>query len=75
MTAIDGAVLLGPDGVCHAIGVILDGLAGDRGDPERGARFNSAVRYVDSRQEVCLAIVVSEDKTLDVIEKDSQSSD
>ena len=42
---VDGAVLLGPDGRCHAFGVILDGAATDHGDPARGSRYNSAVRY------------------------------
>ncbi len=67
VTAIDGAVLLGPDAVCHAIGVILDGLATPNGDPARGARFNSAVRYVEAQMKPCLAIVVSEDGGVDLI--------
>jgi hypothetical protein len=66
VTPIDGAVLLGPDCVCHAIGVILDGLATPYGDPSRGARFNSALRYVWAHQP-CLAIVVSEDGGVDLI--------
>lgn len=69
LTPIDGAVLLGQDGVCHAIGVILDGLATEEGDSSRGARFNSAVRYVESRPdtEACVVIVVSEDGGVDII--------
>jgi hypothetical protein len=47
LTGIDGAVLVDSSGCCHAIGVILDGLATPRGNPARGARFNSAVRYVE----------------------------
>jgi hypothetical protein len=46
-TAIDGAILLDPDAVCHAVGVILDGPGSYQGNPARGARFNSAVRYVN----------------------------
>lgn len=38
LTPIDGAVLIGPDAVCHAIGVVLDGMATDKGDAGRGAR-------------------------------------
>jgi hypothetical protein len=45
LTDIDGAVRLDVQGICHAIGVILDGrvseqgtLVGNRG---RGARYNS----------------------------------
>jgi len=61
LTTIDGAVILSPDGTCFAIGAILDGLASEEGDPARGARYNSAVRYVKSSQADCLAVVVSED--------------
>ncbi len=67
LTSIDGAVLLDAEGRCHAIGVILDGLASQHGTPERGARYNSAWRYVDSRQASTLAVVISEDGMFDVI--------
>lgn len=48
LTTIDEAVRLGPDGMCHAIGIILDGRARGHGDPARGSRLNSAVRYAES---------------------------
>lgn len=70
LTGIDGAVLVDTRGHCHAIGVILDGLASEHGDPARGARFNSAMRYVRSameRQIPTFAIVVSEDGGVDLI--------
>jgi hypothetical protein len=70
LTGIDGAVLVGTDGFCHAIGVILDGQATEKGDPGRGARFNSAIRYVESAKDrgiSTMAIVVSEDGGMDVI--------
>ncbi len=67
VTAIDGAVLLDPDGYCYSIGVILDGKATGNGDSARGARYNSAVRYVASSAHPCMAIVVSEDGLLDVL--------
>ncbi len=67
VTGIDGAVLVDPEGVCHAIGVILDGRASRRGDPARGARFNSAVRYVDGSEHRALAIVISEEGGVDLI--------
>ncbi len=70
VTAIDGAVLASPNGVCHAIGVILDGLATQKGSSSRGARYNSAVRYVEtSRTQFgfpCLAVIVSEDGMIDL---------
>ena len=67
LTPIDGAVILTPKGICHAIGTILDGRATEKGNPARGARFNSAVRYVESRSAPCLAVVVSEDGGIDLI--------
>ena len=67
VTSIDGAVLLDPDGYCYSIGVILDGRASGRGDSTRGARYNSALRYVESSTYLCLAVVVSEDGLVDVI--------
>lgn len=65
-SAIDGSILMDPQGRCHAIGVILDGLANDHCTPSRGSRFNSAVRYVRSGNVRRLAIIVSEDRTVDV---------
>lgn len=70
LTGIDGAVLIDTQGFCHAIGVILDGQATAKGDPGRGARFNSAIRYVQSAMDrgiSTMAIVVSEDGGVDVI--------
>jgi hypothetical protein len=67
VTAIDGAVLIAQDGVCYAIGVILDGLASDKGDPSRGARYNSAIRYIESRMIPCLAIVISQDGSINLV--------
>ena len=67
VTSIDGAVLLDPEGFCYSIGVILDGRASGRGDGTRGARYNSALRYIESSAYPCLAVVVSEDGMVDVI--------
>lgn len=67
LTPIDGAILIAPDGFCHAIGTILDGMATDQGDPGRGARFNSAVRYVATAKTPSLAVVISEDGGVDFV--------
>jgi hypothetical protein len=67
VTNIDGAVLIEPNAMCHAIGVILDGLATDKGDSSRGARFNGALRYVNSSKYPVLAVVVSEDGWIDLL--------
>lgn len=58
---IDGAVLVDPGGVCHAIGVILDGEVTAQGDSSRGARFNSAHRYQRSAPCPTVVVIVSED--------------
>jgi hypothetical protein len=67
VTNIDGAVLIEPNGMCHAIGAILDGLATEKGDSSRGSRFNSALRYVNSSKYPVLAVVVSEDGWIDLL--------
>lgn len=68
VTSIDGAVLLDTTGRCHAVGVILDGRArSEVGSPARGARYNSAVRYVDATAGSALAVVVSEDGRVDLV--------
>jgi hypothetical protein len=60
VTAIDGSVLVDLNGTCHAIGVILDGLADDACTPERGSRYNSAVRYYAQHRDT-MVVVKSED--------------
>lgn len=66
-SGIDGTILLDPAGFCHAIGIILDGEATDQCTPSRGSRYNSGVRYVQASGSRRLAIVVSEDRTVDII--------
>jgi hypothetical protein len=70
LSSIDGAILSDSDGTCHAIGVILDGIASERGDAARGSRYNSSVRYADlcRRQgQRCLVVVISDDGSIDLI--------
>ena len=64
---IDGAILVDSHLTCFAVGVILDGHATHSCTPSRGSRFNSATRYVDSQQETRMAIIVSEDHTVDIV--------
>lgn len=66
-TSIDGAVLFGPKGVCHALGVILDGVAAEEGDRARGSRFNTAVRYLAGATAATMIVLVSEDGMIDVL--------
>lgn len=64
---IDGTIIIDPQCNCHAVGVILDGQANDRCTPSRGARYNSGIRYVAASPTPRLAVVVSDDRTVDVI--------
>lgn len=66
-SGIDGTILLDPAGLCHAIGIILDGEVTDQCTPSRGSRYNSGVRYVQTGSTRRLAIVVSDDRTIDII--------
>jgi hypothetical protein len=66
VSGIDGTIILDSSGRCYAIGVILDGAANEECTPSRGSRFNSAMRYVRSANAKRFAIVVSDDRTVDV---------
>ena len=70
ITSIDGAVVFDASGICYAIGVILDSRISVKGQSERGARFNSALKYVETCRESginALVMVVSEDKTINIL--------
>lgn len=69
LTAMDGAVLVDPQGLCCAVGVILDGRAAGRGDPARGSRFNNAVRYLDTNPPPAVVVVYSADGSIDILPK------
>ncbi|GAA1184580.1 diadenylate cyclase [Kitasatospora gansuensis] len=67
LTDMDGAVLIDPHGRCHAVGVILDGVAHGIGDPARGSRFNNAVRYLDTDPPATIVIAYSADGGVDIL--------
>jgi hypothetical protein len=67
VSGIDGTIIMDPRCVCHAIGVILDGPARPECTPSRGSRYNSGIRYVGSANTPRIAVVVSDDRTVDVI--------
>ena len=68
VSSIDGAIIVDPTGRCHAVGAILDGRAAPEiGDASRGARFNSARRYLAEADSACLIIIVSEDGMINLI--------
>ncbi|WP_259418233.1 diadenylate cyclase [Bacillus toyonensis] len=77
LTSIDGAIYFDTNGKCHAIGVILDGIAKENiGDARRGARYNSAYRYLEKLKEDnknCIIVIISEDGMVNLIpEMDSE---
>ncbi|OYN76231.1 diadenylate cyclase [Mycolicibacterium sphagni] len=72
VTGIDGSVLVDPSGDCHAIGVILDGTATTAGDRSRGARYNSAVKYLASTDTPTVILLVSEDGMINLLPKPSE---
>ncbi|WP_328829055.1 hypothetical protein OHT77_15670 [Streptomyces sp. NBC_00252] len=67
LTAMDGALLVDPYGRCHALGVILDGLAAGLGDPGRGSRYNNPVRYLGSDTPKAIVLVYSSDGGVDIL--------
>lgn len=71
LTSIDGAIYFDTNGKCHAIGVILDGIAKENiGDARRGARYNSAYRYLEKLKEKkknCVIVIISEDGMVNLI--------
>jgi hypothetical protein len=67
VSEIDGAILVDPSGRCHAVGVILDGRSSSEGTPARGARYNSAIRYVRDAPRGTMAVVVSEDGDIEIV--------
>jgi len=69
LSSIDGAMFFDESCKCYGVGVILDGKAIVRGTNERGARYNSTYNYIankKSESKKYLAVVVSEDKMIDV---------
>ncbi|MBO5159532.1 MAG: diadenylate cyclase [Lachnospiraceae bacterium] len=74
ISSIDGAMLISSAGNCYGIGMIFDSKVSAAGDSSRGARFNSARKYMkyckNKLKTKAIAVVVSEDKTVDVITTD-----
>ena len=72
ISGIDGALIIDREMNCHAVGVIVDGMACEGADPGRGARYNSMIQYSEYLKEVKhstkhMILVVSEDRMPDVI--------
>ncbi|WP_024833174.1 hypothetical protein [Ruminiclostridium josui] len=72
LSSIDGALIIDEKCMCYGIGMIVDGEASVKGNPSRGSRYNSAKNYVYSmavKGYSCVGCVISEDGTLDIINK------
>lgn len=72
LSSIDGAIIIDINCVCYSIGTILDGEANENGNPERGSRYNSSLRYCDDRRlkgEKVVIVVISEDGMVDIMPK------
>ena len=75
VSAIDGATIYDPHGMCYGMGMILDGPAVVLGAIERGSRFNSSRNYIVYKytgeakegKELYFAAVFSEDGMVDCI--------
>ncbi|MBL6280229.1 hypothetical protein JMF97_29110 [Micromonospora fiedleri] len=73
LTEMDGGVLVDPEGRCHAIGVILDGVASGMGDPARGSRYNNPIRYLGTQRATnegisnAIVVVYSTDGSIDIL--------
>lgn len=70
ITSIDGAIFVDQRANCYGMGYILNGTLPLVGRPDRGARYNSTARYIwnlKKTNKVAIAVIVSEDKTIDII--------
>lgn len=75
VTNIDGAIICDACGTCYSIGVILDGKLSQKADSSRGARYNSAIRYIEQQREKgkkTFIVIVSEDKYINCISTELQ---
>lgn len=66
LSSIDGAFMIDPYGKCSGIGLIIATPNAGQGTPERGARYNSAVNYVENNKK-SIVVVISEDGMIDIL--------
>lgn len=71
IAAIDGAIFCNFNLQCKAIGVIVDGLTVKKGNPGKGARYNSLTNYVkwlniEKGNGNYMAVVMSEDGPINI---------
>ena len=66
MSGIDESILLDLAGRCFAIGVILAGIDAEACSSAQGSRCKTALRYVGGAPTARMAIIVSDNKTVDL---------
>jgi hypothetical protein len=74
MSSIDGALHIDKDCQLRAFGCLLDGASVEGEKLDRGARYNSALRFAKRTDITVVAVVVSEDGLLSVFGRDGEYS-
>lgn len=70
ITSIDGAIFMDISCSCSFIGALVDGMSISRGNPARGARYNSIYNYIalKAKENIkCLGVIISEDGMIDAV--------
>ena len=70
ITSIDGAIFMDKSCSCSFIGVLVDGMSILKGNPSRGARYNSIYNYIalKAKENIkCLGVIISEDGMIDAV--------
>lgn len=70
ITSIDGAIFMDKSCSCSFIGALVDGTSISKGNPARGARYNSIYNYIilKAKENIkCLGVIISEDGMIDTV--------
>lgn len=68
ITSIDGTVIADTDGICYGIRIILDRDVSSIEKPSRVSRYNSSLRYIQSRNNNAIAVVLSDDRMFEMFD-------
>ena len=70
ITSIDGAIFMDKSCSCSFIGALVDGTSISKGNPARGARYNSIYNYIalKAKENIkCMGVIISEDGMVDTV--------
>ena len=70
IASIDGAIFMDISCSCSFIGALVDGMSILKGNPARGARYNSIYNYIalKAKENInCLGVIISEDGMIDTV--------